>query len=1594
MKKNIFLLILFIFYIKTSAQCEQFGTIVISEVYFDSHYNEDIDTKYHHFGEYIELFNSTTTAIDLKDWTIRDNHTGFKIEHYRENENTIIEPGGRKIIIFKGFDYYGWWPAEGNPGSTGAPSEIGAFEKFTELFPPTDNSNYREEDFLVQMRMVLYNRTDKVSLYNPAGRLIDEVSYYNGQDRESLKASAKEFMGIQEFSIEISYLNTPNGEGHLANFDGGVFNGPIGGFPILDQFGMPVLDPLGNPIYNQTGLYQKSLYLANEEGYYFDGYKNISIANATPQGIPLNIPLKDPHPNLFAPPDNAFFNYTHSIGYDIISNEKITESRTYFDDFGKSLVTLSHDFMTQKTWGSESVYDSFGRPFQTSFPSLKCGYDFSKTDFLSNSFHYNQYLAKYYSDENTENLYQSTATHPYTQVEYDQLNPESVLKQFGGNQINGEWKTGFSYTMPAAQEMYYVYGYDYFEAPIESNRKEINTQFFKTVTVDAHGVQNVAFTDGEGKLLATAKSGGLGAMNGYWVKSVIGTQGHVDVHIPTETAFNVSFLSGVRSDYDIWDLRTGILLDPSLPLTGGFYRVVAKVIPTSDPKVYVSMLSNGGFPTLPVNVKGITYRVNYYDYTINVYNKTGQLTRVVQPKAFKNTISNNQLTVSATKAYLDPTFSSFVTDYKYNTLGQLTQTTSADEGTSRFVYRNDGQIRYSQNAEQIVSNQVSYTDYDAYARPVESGVIQGGANIWETAENNPDGALLTGTKSEESFVVYDFPSNHNFGVIPTLASTGLNITEFKQEYLSGNVVMTFNENSATWYSYDIYGRVTWMVQSLAGLAVKTIHYVYNAKGEVYQVIYQRDVSSERFVHQYTYNFNGALEKVETTTKIQGVNETYTQAEYEYYVDGSLKRKNINNGLQGLDYVYTLGGMLKSINHPSLLASKDPGGDSNDVFGIILDYYSGDYIRPSQPHINSSHNVGIRNTDLYNGNIKAIRWAQKELDHSSLNPAVSATLPKANIYKYDRNGFLNSSFFGTVNIVTESSMQTINPSANNFAERSITYDANGNILGLQRFNNQSSSRYDNLAYQYNLTNNQLTSVTDSEPAGKVDYDIDSQPANNYTYNLRGQLTANAQENLVYTYNTQGLVTQVARNGNPLVKFYYNERGIRIKKESFSTLNFQLQSTEYYVTDASGHVMSIYRKQLSLPVVQTEIPIFGDTRLGVFIRQDHSTHYEITDHLGNVRTVIKRAGLTNTPFIDQYADYYPFGEQLPLRNSMSNYRYAFQGQEKDNETGMEAFQLRLWDGRIGRWLNPDPYGQFHSPYLGMGNDPINGIDSDGGWWSKISAKIARSKAIKAGLDVSKVTKGGDGYGFMIFKNDYDLTTGTNGISGTFVDGDNWTNYLPSQISEFTPNFWGSLSEGNIFEQMLYDTVNGFYTTSQIFMFRSVGDNSIRNLNRSATTSEQGVLGFAEAGGSFISYLSKGIILTSKVIAKGGGSAYDGVRSASKYLQKQGVPRAYRKQILESFDIGTISLRTADNATYGLRFYGGAANQSGRYLFPTFTNYTNRVGLALPQSWNSMSGISQFQIAPGSTYIFGRAASQGGIYSGGSYQMYINSLNDLIK
>ncbi|MBL7855540.1 MAG: hypothetical protein JNL17_14150 [Cyclobacteriaceae bacterium] len=93
----------------------------------------------------------------------------------------------------------------------------------------------------------------------------------------------------------------------------------------------------------------------------------------------------------------------------------------------------------------------------------------------------------------------------------------------------------------------------------------------------------------------------------------------------------------------------------------------------------------------------------------------------------------------------------------------------------------------------------------------------------------------------------------------------------------------------------------------------------------------------------------------------------------------------------------------------------------------------------------------------------------------------------------------------------------------------------------------------------------------------------------------------------------------------------------------------------------------------------------------------------------------------------ADYYPFGLTMTEREILDEaYRYGYQGQysEEDKTTGWNEFELRMYDARFGRWTSIDPYRQFASPYVGMGNSPVDGVDPDGGFKNRFGALLYKT------------------------------------------------------------------------------------------------------------------------------------------------------------------------------------------------------------------------------------------------------------------------------
>jgi RHS repeat-associated protein len=182
--------------------------------------------------------------------------------------------------------------------------------------------------------------------------------------------------------------------------------------------------------------------------------------------------------------------------------------------------------------------------------------------------------------------------------------------------------------------------------------------------------------------------------------------------------------------------------------------------------------------------------------------------------------------------------------------------------------------------------------------------------------------------------------------------------------------------------------------------------------------------------------------------------------------------------------------------------------------------------------------------------------------------------------------------------------------------------------------------------------------------------------------------------------------------------YDATGNRIVKRVDTPSS---STTTHYVRDASGNVMATYQETELL-----EQPVYGSARIGLYKGGSIKGHrmlgqkqYELSNHLGNVLAVITdnvgmNAGEVWATVVST-SDYYPFGMQMQGRTFQSeSYRYGFQGQEKDDETGLVDYKFRMHDPRIGRFFAVDPLADkypYYSPYQFSGNRLIDMIELEG-------------------------------------------------------------------------------------------------------------------------------------------------------------------------------------------------------------------------------------------------------------------------------------------
>jgi RHS repeat-associated protein len=1126
---------------------------------------------------------------------------------------------------------------------------------------------------------------------------------------------------------------------------------------------------------------------------------------------------------------NDLVNWTEQIAYDQNGNP-IGRSKAYQDGFGSNIQTQTIDYINNKVWASQPIFDQLNNPSANTMAAPILAYDFIYKN----------------------NFVQNQAGQTYSAADFD-----LPISTNAAGEINNPKPVG---NAPGTLGWYY---------------SSANTEEPKTPAT-AFPYSRSYTPPGPNPL--TSKSAGVGENNK--MGSGHETQGDKYVFGPSALSHYALVRPSFTSNTSPLQGYISVGTDPN--------GKKAATFTDADGRTLASAIITSG--TSPSNFV-------YSDWSYSFYNDVGQLVASVAPQGI--TTSVNSITT-------------FITYYKYDHLGRLIETTSPDEGTSRFVYSTDGKIRFSENQEQrnATPKRFSYTNYDYLGRLVESGEYTcSGTNPYKfephtiatpstySVLNIVDNVGYTGTTGsagdarckETNYIQYDVPATD----YPTDALHPL------QANLIGQVVRTKNDNTTTWYSYDEFGQLTWMKQSIVGLGTKTVDYTYDYFGNVTTVAYQQS-QPDAFYHHYEYDKTNRL--TTAYTSLDGATKTL-QAKYYYYLHGPLKRVELGGNVQGIDYVYNIDGSLKLINHPD--PTQDPGNDGPngfkpDLFGMALDYNSTDYV-------GAGYNPGsfsVGGTDQYGGAIKAQRW------HSQ----VDSHAPRAYTYGYDGKYQLATSTFGNVTGGSGSYGYTPSP-VSAYQENIGGYDKNGNIQSLSRKNKLGSS-IASFAYSYKANTNQLTSIVDN-----------ANTVLSYQYNTIGQMTQQTEgvNTMKVSYTAYGLTKEIRDGSNVLkVAFAYDDRGNRVKKTAY-TASGAVANVTYYVSDAAGNTLAIYEQDVAnnRPLAQTEIPVYAAGRVGVYKPPFQTVLYEVDDHLGNVRGVVGKpmtvpvtatyetatwateqtqflrtesarrinstlfdhtkttgasysqrlSGSANekygiarpiavlpgdvvsaevyakyvdpnrsnwnaalvtlmaqiangtagvvvdgpsyptpqtfpypdlngtgsstgtgpkaylnwlvfdknftfnpslsgyrrmsstakeqgqnaaherlyspdimitepgyvyiyisneeqTPidvFFDDFkvtqnmsevvagADYYPFGLPIPERElTREPYRYGYQGQysEKDRETGFNFFDLRMYDARIGRWVSPDPYGQYASGYVGMGNMPNMGIDPDGG------------------------------------------------------------------------------------------------------------------------------------------------------------------------------------------------------------------------------------------------------------------------------------------
>ena len=606
--------------------------------------------------------------------------------------------------------------------------------------------------------------------------------------------------------------------------------------------------------------------------------------------------------------------------------------------------------------------------------------------------------------------------------------------------------------------------------------------------------------------------------------------------------------------------------------------------------------------------------------------------------------------------------------YVYDTRNRIIESHIPDKGAIYNVYDTEDRLVFTQDPNLRSSNRWQFIRYDKLGRELLTGIVSYAGSA-STLRSSYEQVAYSETKSTSSgnlacYTNTSQPLNITANDLLTVKWYDEYSQTEKQAFTAmGNEVAQPSGFTPAQYPYGLQtgGKVKVLDgnehTSGAIWLVSTIY--YNNLDRIIQSVAQSYTGVDKGEERvsFAYRHQGEIYATKRTSTASGVTTTLLE-QRKYDPQGRLSK--VWNTLNGTTTVTEI---AQTYDELERLTSTAMG---NNIVSTAFTYDIQNRLRM----INNPSSLGTKPFAM-------------ELQYNAPNVSGATAQYSGNIsaVKWRHNGGSEQSYrynYDSYSRLTDG----VHSGSNN--EQGITYDSNGNITALTRTGIQPA------AMTYNYSGNMLSSIV----KGGTTY--------TYAHDSNGNVTTDGIRGMTITYNYLNLPKSVAK-GTDNLEFIYDATGVRLATKQNGT-------TQNYYTGAV-----VYKSD--------KTPDYILTSSGM-IRKDGANYirqYNITDHLGNVRSVVNQSGT-----VEQATDYYPYGLSFSNNNLTKN-RYLYNGKEIQNQTlssqffGMYDYGARFYDPSLGRFHTIDNSSENYysfTPYNYVGNNPIKRVDPDGNdWWDAV-------------------------------------------------------------------------------------------------------------------------------------------------------------------------------------------------------------------------------------------------------------------------------------